>query len=159
MFQEVRASIWGPEDMYDWCVLCISEERAHSVFRGNWMHCPYSHGVYGRLGETPSTSERDWTQVASAIGPIAAECWLTRLCSGSGSPKVSQLRPSNGCQIWLGFGYADLARFALRHGTLATFGPITDHKGWSDFGWDMAMQTRTSLGWVLGVGLCLQCGK
>ncbi len=35
------------------------------------------------------------SQVASAIGPIAAECRLTRLCSGSGSPKVSQLWPSN----------------------------------------------------------------
>ncbi len=57
------------------------------------------------------------------IGPIAAECRLTRLCYGSGSPKVSQLWPSNGLLIWLGFGCADLARFALRHGTFSHIRP------------------------------------
>ncbi|KAK2915660.1 hypothetical protein Q8A67_000034 [Cirrhinus molitorella] len=56
-------------------------------------------------------------QVASGIGPVAAECRLTRLCAGSGKPEVSQLWPSNGCRIWLGFGIVDPARFWLRNST------------------------------------------
>ncbi|KAL1278895.1 hypothetical protein QQF64_025569 [Cirrhinus molitorella] len=60
---------------------------------------------------------KDRTQVASGIGPVAAECRLTRLCVGSGKPEVSQLWPSNGCRIWLGFGTVNPARFWLRNGT------------------------------------------
>ncbi len=99
------------------------------------------------------------SQVASTIGPIAAECRLTRLCSGSGSPKVSQLWPSNGCQIWLGLGVRILPDLHWDTAHFSTFGPITDHKGRSEFGWDMGMHTQTSLGWVLGLGLRLQCGE
>ncbi len=66
-------------------------------------------------------------QVASGIGPIAAECRHTRLCAGSGSPEVSQLWPSNGCQIRLGFGCADLVRLWLRNGALGTLGPAMGH--------------------------------
>ncbi len=63
------------------------------------------------------------TQVASGIGPNAAECRLTRLCAGSGLPEVSQIRPSNGCQIWIGFGSVDLARFWLRNGAFSHIQP------------------------------------
>lgn len=68
-----------------------------------------------------------------------AQSGLLRLNDGSlgrvrvsAHPKVSQLWASNGCQIWQDSGCADLAQFALRHGSFTTFGPIMGNKGWSD---------------------------
>lgn len=45
---------------------------------------------------------------------------MVHLYSGSDSPKVSQLRPSNGCHIWLGFG---CGKFLIRLVDLIAFGP------------------------------------
>ncbi len=86
--------------------LMNSQNTAHSHFticHALHFNATVQTGLHAHTALIQQSICYHWipSQVASAIGPIAAECRLTRLCSGSGSPKVSQLWPSNGWQIWL----------------------------------------------------------